>query len=96
VEDEARAEESDALHDIRSDAAFVGVGIAGKDSGEQSKECATHANEEIGADARGASFGFAFKTDEATKQARSEQARDRAIDHDDLLEPAEVEGLREK
>jgi hypothetical protein len=84
------------LHDIRSDAAFVRVGIAGQDSRQQSEECAAHADEKVGAHACGATFGFAFKTDEATEQARSEQAGDGAIDHDDLLQPAEVEGLREK
>jgi len=96
VEDEARAEESNALHDIRSDAAFVRVRVASEDGRQQGEKCATHADEEIGADARGSSLGFAFKTDQTAEQARSEQAGDGAIDHDDLLEPAEVEGLREK
>ncbi len=40
VDDEARAEESDALHDIRSDRPLFRVGVASQDSGKQGKECA--------------------------------------------------------
>ena len=86
---------ADALHDVRSHLALVRAAVAGQHGREQGEEGRAHADEQIGAHARGGAFGFALQTDEAAEEAGQEKSADGAVDDHDLLKPGEIEGLRE-
>ena len=59
------------------------------------KNAHAHADEQIGAHARCFAVDFALQSDKAAQQAGHEQTAECAVRHNDLLQPTEVEGLRE-
>ena len=78
MEDEAGAEEADALDDVGGDAALVGVAVTGEDAGEDGEEGAAEAKEHVDAEAGGLMAPLPLETDEAAEEAGHEEALDRA------------------
>ena len=95
MEDEAGAQEADALDDVGGHAALVRVGVAGQHRRQERKKCAAHADEQVGAHARGLAVDLALQADKSAQQTGHEQAADGVVDHHDLLQPVENEGLGE-
>lgn len=69
VEDEARAEEANALHDVGGDLTVVGVGIARQNDAHDGEQRCSHADEHVGAKAGVLVAPLALEADCATKRA---------------------------
>jgi len=72
VEDEASAEEADALHDVCGDLAAVVWVIAGDDDAHDGEECRAHADEDVGAKAGVLVAPLALKADDSAHAAGHE------------------------
>ncbi len=89
VEDEAGAQEADALHDVGGDLAFVAC-VASYDGGEDSEEGCAEADEEVGAYACGFAGEFPLEANEATEYAGKEKPAYSAVYEAHLIEPIEA------
>jgi hypothetical protein len=91
VEDEAGAEEADALDDIGGDLAAVGGLVAGDDDAHDGEQRGTHGDEQVGAEAGVLVTPLALHTDETAHGAGHDEARGGTLREEHLLEGGEVE-----
>ena len=92
VQDQPRAQEPDALHDIRRHLALVGIAIARQHGGKQREEGRPHADEQVGPHPRVLAANLALQADHRSQQARHEQSPDGAVHHQNLLQSIEGKG----
>lgn len=91
VEDEAGAEEADALDDVGGDLAAAGRGFAGDGYAHDGEERGAHADEDVGAEAGVFVPPFALEADGSAHGAGHEKTLDGGSGEDPLLEDGEVD-----
>ncbi len=95
VQDQARAQKADALHDVRGHAPLVRVGVASQHRRQQREKRAAHADQQIGAHPGGLAIELPLQPYRSAQQTGDQQAADGAVHHHHLLQPVKDEGLRE-
>jgi hypothetical protein len=69
VEDESRAQEADALHDVGGHLSLIRAVVAGQHCGEEGKKRASQADEQVCAHAGGLAIDLPLKANDGAQQA---------------------------